>query len=275
MNDFTLGGVTLKPPSMTSDRMTMLLWGASGCGKTSLASTLPGVKLWLQFDPQGTSVLGNRNDIVVADYSQLPLSKVQDFKEGGYMETPLINTLKQHPEIESVVVDSVTTYADMCLSWGVTSGRANEGKFQSTIEKPGLTGYGIRVRLAKSMTNMLLRATAITNRHCCFICHEGAPEKAKDGEILFVTLLLGGDMPTELPVLISEVWYMREAQGKRDVYVRPFQLWRPMRTRMFKTLGNDITFPLKYNVYDNSGEGINEWHQRWKEGGCAPIPLPR
>lgn len=273
--ELDLNGVKLRPPSATNERLSMMVWGISGCGKTALASTLPGRKLWVQFDPDATASLGGRDDIQVADYSELPLSKVADFKEAGAMETPIINLLKTNA-FDSVVIDSCTTFSDMALVHGITSGKANGKDFRATIEQPGITGYGLRNRYVLSMARMFLRATAMTNKHVCFICHEAPPEKNKDGQIISITVLLGGALPTEMPMIISECWHLREDNGRRTVYVRPFGLWRPMRTRMFKTeVASDVSFPFEWNLYTRKGEGVSDWYERWRANSFAPIVLPK
>lgn len=52
-----LVGVPPRPafeqPDASGSRMFVLVWGNSGCGKTSLAATGPGEKAYIQFDPQG------------------------------------------------------------------------------------------------------------------------------------------------------------------------------------------------------------------------------
>ena len=41
-----------KPTDMLA-RMSMILWGDAGCGKTTLAATAPGRKLFIALDPDG------------------------------------------------------------------------------------------------------------------------------------------------------------------------------------------------------------------------------
>ena len=67
--EMTLGGVTLTTPKTQARRMSAILWGPSGAGKTTLAGTAPGPILWVNFDPDGTSSLMDRPDIYVADFS--------------------------------------------------------------------------------------------------------------------------------------------------------------------------------------------------------------
>ena len=50
------------PPSVVVNkssimRVSMMLWGSAGCGKTTFANTAPGKRLYINFDPDGTSSL--------------------------------------------------------------------------------------------------------------------------------------------------------------------------------------------------------------------------
>ena len=56
-------------------RLTMLLWGSAGAGKTTYAATAPGDKLWFSFgDSEHASVAG-RSDVFVMDLSGIHLMK--------------------------------------------------------------------------------------------------------------------------------------------------------------------------------------------------------
>ena len=65
----TLGNVELTTPVSQPRRMSMVLWGPSGAGKTTLAATAPRPILWLNFDPDGTSSLMDQKDILIADFA--------------------------------------------------------------------------------------------------------------------------------------------------------------------------------------------------------------
>ena len=77
-----LGGIKLTKPAQKPQRMSLCLWGNPGCGKTTLAATAPGKKLWISFDPDGTVALNNRDDVLVADFSKERNSIIDKFKGG-------------------------------------------------------------------------------------------------------------------------------------------------------------------------------------------------
>ena len=101
--ELTLGGKTLQTPQNAASRFSLMLWGSSGSGKTTLAATAPGKKLWINFDPDGTSSLTNRDDILVLDLSDEPNNIVMKFREENPLK--LSKMLEDNPDIETVVFD--------------------------------------------------------------------------------------------------------------------------------------------------------------------------
>ena len=65
----TLGNIELTTPKTQPRRMSTIIWGPSGAGKTTLAATAPRPILWVNFDPDGTSSLMDQDDIHIADFS--------------------------------------------------------------------------------------------------------------------------------------------------------------------------------------------------------------
>ena len=64
-----IGGQEVQSVQGTSSRMSLLLWGQPGVGKTTLAATAPGKKLWVNFDPDGTDSVAQFENIDVVDLS--------------------------------------------------------------------------------------------------------------------------------------------------------------------------------------------------------------
>lgn len=255
--------------------MTGLIWSSVGTGKTILWSKAPRPIICFQWDNDGVRSLENTDNIIVYDFSKTSHDKVQEFEEGGAVESQLRTYLRKRPDICTIVIDSVTSFAEIAVTHAILSGKA--AKFTRdtppTVEAPGIAGYGIRNRIVLSMVRMLLRVTAEFAKHCFFICHEDVPAKDKKGEIVSVTLLLGGSLPTEVPLKISEVWYLAEAGKRREIFTRPFGLHKPMRTRMFDTT-KESKFTWDYDVMTDKGLKIEHLWEKWKANEFKRIPIP-
>ena len=117
----SLGSIEVTTPKTQVTRMSMVIWGPSGCGKTTIAATAPRPILWVNFDPDGTSSLMDQDDIYIADFSMENPSKVATFKHdnaGGIKQV-----LDDHPEIQTVVFDSITSFNEMALKFAVSEVR--------------------------------------------------------------------------------------------------------------------------------------------------------
>lgn len=271
--EIKLAGISSSSAADRVERLSMLIWGKSGSGKTVLASTAPGKHLWINFDPDGAASLTRSDATIVVDFSGITHATVPQFKSGDTVEAQLRTALKDNPDIHTVVIDSVTSFSQLALSHAVLSGKANGGTFKATMELPGMQGYGVRNRLVLDMVNMFLRLTAEQHRNIIFICHEDTPNKDKEGNITSISLLLGGTLPEEVPLKISECWYLADADGRRTIGIRPYGMRTPMRTRMFLPNGK-TNFPFTYEQATNKGEGIATWYERWKAAGFSKIPCP-
>lgn len=268
-----LNGVRVETLASKSYPLTMLLWGKATAGKTVLAATAPGKKLWILFDPKGTASLGPRDDVVVADFSEYDIHKLDDFKETGSMYAALNKLLDAHPDIATVVVDSVTTFAENALIRAIVKGIGGSKAFNPSIETPGLGAYGARLAVTLSMVRMILLVTSKRHLHSIFITHEGAPTTDDNGTVREITLMLGGAAKEQLPLKISEVWYLRDNGKQREIFLRPFQWYNPMRSRMFRTQEKS-SFIFRYNLETGEGEGIADWYKRWADSGFSKIDVP-
>lgn len=276
-----IGGrdITIATPE-TEDRMlTMLLWGQSGCGKTQLAETAPGDKLWLLFDPDGEAALPidgvrGRNHFV----------RLYEEKDDVVLQFKSTNPLgieawlAEHPEVETIVFDSLTTFSEMALIHGVTEAKKTPKGRTSTLEDPGYAGFGHKKTYVMLAYTNILRLAKRTKRHVIFICHEDKPDTNDRGEFVGIGPLLGSSLVVEVPVKISEIWHITDLGNKngkpiRRVGIRPSRGRSPMRTRCFST-DKDPEFELDYNAATNQGFGIAEIYELWKSNGFAKLPLP-
>lgn len=267
-----LGQTKIETTASRIELLTMLIWGKPACGKTVLAATSPGKKLWLQFDPAGTASLDRSDDILVADFSATKAAQLENFKQGGIIESDLLKEIKAEG-INTIVVDSLTSFGQLALNYGIVSGKASIGKFRASIEAPGQTGYGIRSAMLLDFCTMILRVCADTKCHCIFIAHD-KESMDEDGKTTEITMSLGGQGQNIIPAKISEIWHMEDTGRQRLLYVRAHGVKRPMRTRMFVVPENRTSFKLSYNQFTGEGDGINTWYTQWKEAGFNKIVLP-
>tara|TARA_R110000751_G_scaffold5594_1_gene25354 strand:- start:2517 stop:3311 length:795 start_codon:yes stop_codon:yes gene_type:complete len=263
--DILLGSKELTTPKTQVRRMSMVLWGPSGAGKTTLAATAPGPLLWCNFDPDGTSSLGDREDIYIADYSMDNPNVVTRFKQDNCAGIKTL--LEEHPEIETVVFDSLTSFNEMSLKHGVSEIRG------ATMEMPTLQGYGRRNSYTMQGVMSFIKATGAYNKHCIIIAHEDAPQKDEMTGAMMVSILVGGKMQSEIPIKLSEVWHLEDNGKDRKITIRANRMKKPMKSRMFK-MDKDTSFSWNYNPEDWSGDGIAAWYNAWVANNGKKIDLP-
>ncbi|CAB4163267.1 AAA domain containing protein [uncultured Caudovirales phage] len=269
-----LSSITVQPTVTRVELFTGLLWGKPACGKTVLAASAPGKKLFLQFDPAGTASLTRSTDILVADFSGMKSSMLQDFKQGSLIEKDLIKLIKSEG-INTVVVDSLTTFGQQALHYGISTGKADRGGFKASIETPGMTGYGIRTAMMLDCASMVQRVCIDSNVHCIFVCHESTTQDDK-GVINEITISLGGAMQNILPARISEIWHMEDTGRERKVYFRNHGVKKPMRSRMFvPNTDGQTSFTWTYDQEKQTGEGIADWYTAWQANGFNKVPAPK
>lgn len=264
--DIQLGTRTLTDVSSVSLRIALLLWGDAGCGKTTLASTAPGKKLWVLFDADGVLSLAGRDDVVVLDLSGEKHTVVDQLKRDDPFG--LEKTLKEHPEIETVVIDSLTALAVLATENAVASVTS------ATNENPGLKGYGHRNAVTLRVVTSFMRLTKRLDRHIILISHEDTATVDDKGVVQFISLALGGKQVNQIALALSEVWWMQDTGKERRIAVRPCRTRKPMKTRMFDA-GTVPEFTWRYNIEDWKGDGIDTWFEAWKKAGGHKISLPK
>ena len=253
-----IGGMEIKPAGTKSQRMSLLLWGASGTGKTTLACTAPGKKLLVLFDPDGDASIAERDDVDVVDMSSARNNIVDQFKSEGVM-----GISKVIEEYDTIIIDSLTNAQHMAVMHAVTVVKG------ASIERPSLQGYGHRNALITQLVKNVLRLTAKHGKHVIFIAHEGSPQTNDDGIVTAITVALGGQLVTAAPVDFSEVWSLQDTGKTRRILIRPARSYKPCKTRMFKTDGAP-EFEWKH-----TGTEISDWFDAWKSAGWKKQSLPK
>ena len=266
----TLGGVKLEEPHATEQRFAGLIWGPAGSGKTVLASTAPGRKLFLCFDPDGDMSLADRGDCEV-----LRLYKVNPITVVGECRKPdpygLTRYLNEHPLVETIVFDSMTMFAYMALQEAVNQNKTPRNKV--SMENPSQAGYAYRNAIVLGAATNFLALTAKTNRNIVFTTHERAPEYDDEGNIVNITMILSMNLANQIGLRINEVWHLRDTGGlQRTISVRPHSRLTPMKTRMFDA--DKPQFAWYFDANTLIGEGIADWWAAWKNGQGKKIALP-
>ena len=261
-----LGGVPVLTPDATHMRLAMLLWGDAGCGKTTLAATMPGHKLFVQFDPDGALSLAGRDDVSVLDLSaENPVTVMTQFR------TPdpygLGDYLRKHAEVETVVWDSMTTLAYMALREAVTRNQ------RSSLEQPGMHGYTWRNSMMLRIATAAMQVTGALDRNVCFTTHENAPDRDDEGRVLSITLALSEGTANQLGLRLNEVSHVRDDGNKRIIAVRPCRMRKPMKTRLFNATQPE--FEWRYDPNTRKGDTISGWFTTWKDGKGNKLPLPK
>jgi RecA/RadA recombinase len=174
-------------------------------------------------------------------------------------------------DIKTVIVDSVTAFTDQAVQKGISVTKG------ATIERPSPGAYGARNALTLRMMSGILRLTKRMNVNVIFITHEDdSGVKDKEGNLLHITMLLGGKLGGQVGLQISEVWFMSDDGSKRKIAVRPARMRKPMKTRMFDA-STTIEFVLKYDPYkDVYGQhSLSEFIKDWEGNGRNKIQVPR
>jgi hypothetical protein len=260
----TGGGIPLTSPRVDNVQLQMLLWGDSGSGKTTLAATAPGTKLFLMLDPGGDLSLADRNDIAVLNLASEPPTKL--ITQFGLADPYGIGKiLMARPDIETVVVDSMTTLAYAALQNSVMFNK-------STIERPGMHGYTYRNASVLRATIAIMRLCAEHKRHLILITHEGAADRNSEGVPISITMALSEGTANQVGLRFNEVWNLSDTGTERRIAIRPCRLRKPMKSRLFQS--NQPEFVWSYNADARTGEGIADWYTAWQKGGGKKLPLP-
>lgn len=288
MVELVLGGKTLTQGSEQTPRFSALLWGQAGCGKTTLAATAPGKKLWINFDPDGPSSItglpekySTKNDtalhheIYVHDLSAEPHKITEQFKKDDHLQLGKL-LADDSNGIETVVVDSVTRFAQLALENVVYRDIGKGGSWSPSIETPGQTAYGARNILTYRMFTDIFMVTKRYNKNVIFITHEAAPHTNDKGETLFITMALGGQLPILGSAQLSEVWHLVDGTKGRIIAVKSCRGFKPMKTRMFTATSEQPEFEWKYSIDNpNPKMEIATWWNEWKENGGQKIVFPK
>ncbi len=271
-NTKRLGTREIVPSNQRVTRITGLLWGSAGTGKTTLACTAPGKKLLVNFDPDGPASVAGFPNTDVVDFSDAPNSIVDQFKSSD----PL-GLGKVMAEYDSLIFDSLTNISHKAVMHGISQTKG------ATIERPSPGAYGVRNALVLQLVKNVLAATAKIGKHVIFIAHEDAPVTNDEGVVMHITLSLGGKLPEQAALDFSEVWCVQDMGTGRDrrILFRPARNRKPMKTRMLETIGEpefEWNFdPEEYMDDPDNYKGVTlaNLYEQWKANEFRKIAPPK
>lgn len=262
-NEVKIGGVKIERASAKEQRMSLLLWGTSGCGKTTFAATAPGKKLLISFDPDGAASIANRDDVDVADFSSSKPMVAEKFKSDNPLGLQQIIA-----NYDTIIVDSLTSVAQMALMHGIAHTKG------ATIERPSPGAYMVRNALTLQLVMNLLRLTGREKKHIICIAHEAAPVTDDSGAAISITVMLGGQLPEQATLNFSECWNLSDTGRKRRLAVRNARMRRPMKSRMFNST-KVSEFDWIYDAESLEGMTIDTWFEQWKANDFKKIAIPK
>jgi hypothetical protein len=264
-------------------RLSMLLWGSAGSGKTTWAATAPGDKLWLSFGEGEHASVSHRQDVFVMDLSSVPADEV--FKH-GISSNPfgLDRELFERKNIKTVVVDNLTAIQYLALQKSVADGIGAGKGFTPTMQSPGRGAYGGRNQNLIGLMKSLLAVTGKHRVNIIFTAHENDPVTRVDNKgvetVDYISMSLGGQLVNNVSAQLSEIWNFRqEPGGKRNriVTIRVSGLRKPLKTRMFSQKG-ESSFIVNYDP-DRPMNSLGQmtivgfWEQ-WMKGSMQRIAVP-
>lgn len=281
---FAVGPVNTETGSDIQTRMAILLWGPATVGKSTLAATLPGHKLWLSFGDNEHTSIQHRDDVTVANLSGLDYDEL--FKH-AQCDNPfdLDGILRKQEHITSIVCDSATAVTFRALQKAVHKGVGAGKGFTPTMEAPGISAYGGRNAIVLEVLTGILKVTSKYGVHCLITAHEDDPTMRTENvngrniEVIdFISVMLGGKLVNNMTWRLSEIWHMRhENTGKerRIVSVRPCYKRKPMKSRMFSAKANP-DFVLEYDCEkpDDKQMTLASLYEKWADNGYRKIDVP-
>lgn len=264
--------ITIENSSERRSRMTGVIWGRAKTGKTTLLTSLPGKKLFVMVDPDG--------DTAIPDDPSISIMRLYEH-DNGTVKRFLIDKLptylrKNEEGFESVVIDSLSTFGQICLEDAIASGVGAGRDFKPSLEAPGLAAYGARTQNIVKMVNANLRATGSVGMHCFFTAHEDEASTDDKGNLLGVTWTLSGKAINGIGLNVSEIWHLRMLNGKWTLSISPCRGREPMGSRLFDMTG-DPEFQVKFIPEKGTDQphSIATWYNQWVESGRKKLPLPK
>jgi len=189
-----------------SEQLKVLIYGDAGAGKTVFSCSFPGPVFVADFDGKVSSAAAHYRH--VGESARVEQIDYEDYTKRNEMDIPFARWSCKLHELEqaaktgefpykTVVVDSLTFYADRCMEKVMSDCPGIKGP-QKGI--PGLQHYGV---LNPTFKAQLARVLALPC-HVVVTAHIEADKDELSGEIVYAPML-SGKLKAYIPILFPEV----------------------------------------------------------------------
>lgn len=228
---------------------SVLVYGLSGSGKTVFAAGFP-KPLIFDFDGKissAASFYAGRSELAQIEYENYA-----DKKDFARFYTKLQELRKTDPAkfpYRTVVLDSITTFADSLMSEVIRQNPADASKRSKVNETlvPHLKDYQIAISHVKDIVRQVLTLPCLK----VFTAHIQQDKDEVTGEVLYQPLIWGKDLPQWLPMVFEEVYrtYAETKDGKLQLMAQT----RAERKYVARSQIPGLPNPL------NLAEGYSAW----------------
>lgn len=208
----------------------ILIWGAPGVGKTSVASTWPGLAIadcdnnlhvlksrWYR-ETHGTP------DLVCYETFQDPVDKrtgVVTRARGFNDMIDFLNEVAEMDDVQTIVIDSLTNVQVLAMNLGIelTAARG-QSKTQTQLKKhkilvPTQADYGAEMAAFSQLMNQL---SALGKTIIC-VAHEREDFNSQGQVISRSPSLIGSAIRSTVGKWFQEVWYLGTGRGRDNTRV--------------------------------------------------------
>jgi hypothetical protein len=189
-----------KTLSTDNMKLKVLVYGGSGTGKTTFASTFP-KPFFFDFDGGMLSVRGK--DVEYESYVDKSMLCPDAYNRFSSQLDNMSSALAGgHLPFQTVVLDSITTLQEAMLR-DIQKTNKTLGK-QTTLQEWGI--------LVGKMEDILYRITSL-NVHMVAIAHEQIIQDELTSEIVVLPLIVGKKLPDRIALWFDEVYHARVDRG--------------------------------------------------------------
>ena len=173
------------------------LAGSSGSGKTLSATTLPGRKLWIDFDGRSETLAGSA-DIDIIQCLEPDPRKAEAWKQAEKIRMQVLSEVKAGVfPYQSIIFDGATMLRRYCLNWALT-----------LDPKHGLGGCPAQQHYLPEMDNIakFIHSTLALKLNILYTGHLDIIEEEGTGKTLYLPKVTG-KLRTEFPNWFDETYY--------------------------------------------------------------------